>query len=574
MDAFITVSFTGGDPPPGPPSISPESDAPPPFPPDGGHRHVSIGNEAEGKVSSFPPGVDGPRRVVDRHRPPALVHIPSHRAQQPSHLEAPAPLPPRADTPLAPVDGGWTHAPSFLPTRPSDLPPQCSLHLSLSVTFAPKAGGSAAAAAASPTGYPGPPLALTLHSGSLASLYQFGVVYAKVPPLPMPDRAGLARYYHAYHAHRVEKYAEWISREMDVRDARLVMVDDNINDEMIGMMERGEMDGNVFRRMVHHIVAHAQPHARPLTQHDISHLLAPPHRPPPPPPAVSSAPRIALAGVYLERLLLQSLTFTVWEGADLGAARGLRLAIDSIDVVGELQEERAMACVPSDALKHSKLYFDLRALAQGGGGGGDAAGRRRRRPRDEDRVKEVSKGLDFTHGKGSDDGDGDLSPYSAHSSSSQHSPPVEEEEAAAVAAPSSACMVWSLSNVALRMSRAVGEIVYNAKWMEMQQEQEAHAHDLTSSSSRVVLATYENERYTLGQGWSARNLLPTDRPAWSNAAGTEEVTKESLRLPSDDWQWESDWQKDFYLRKTGEVDEDGWEYAHDFPRQYSRVRKW
>ena len=125
------------------------------------------------------------------------------------------------------------------------------------------------------------------------------------------------------------------------------------------------------------------------------------------------------------------------------------------------------------------------------------------------------------------------------------------------------------------MAHAHGEIVYNAKWMEMQLAQEAaFAHDLTSNSSRVVLATYENERYTLGAGWSARNLLPTDRPAWSNATGTEEVTRESVKLPSEDWEWEGDWQKDFQLRRKGDVDEDGWEYAHDFPRQYSRVRKW
>jgi hypothetical protein len=31
---------------------------------------------------------------------------------------------------------------------------------------------------------------------------------------------------------------------------------------------------------------------------------------------------------------------------------------------------------------------------------------------------------------------------------------------------------------------------------------------------------------------------------------------------------------DFDLRKRGEVDEEGWEYAHDFPRAYSRVRRW
>ena len=553
----------------------------------GGHRHVSIGNEGEVRAEE-----DRGVSRVERSRPPALVDIPSnHRLVPPSlHLSAPI---------HAAAHQGRGAAGLSLTAGPQH---RCALHLSLAVTFssanatsvAPPPALSPSPTSSSSTSTPLAPLAVTIHSGSLASLVQFSSVYAHIPPLPMPNRAPLTRYYHTYHANRLRTYAELIAREMDVRDARLVLLDDNINDEMIGMMDRGEMDGNVFRRMMHTLVQQQQPGGMVggegregvggemgrgrLSDETLSRIMAPPAE-----VVVKRGSRggkggggagggaggvsVAVGGVYLERLLVQSLTVTVWEGADLGAARGLRLAIDAIEVVGEMQEERGMRVIPSDALKHSKIYIDVGALtgaavANQRGGGSRGGG-------EEDAVRDQSKGFDYTRDKGQEDPT-DLSPFN-HSQGSTSPAGVD----APFASPPPTGLIWSLSNVAVRLSCAHGEIVYNARWMEQQQLLEAaSAHDLTSSSSRVVLATYENERYTLGQGWSARNLLPTDRAAWSNASGSEEVTKDSLRLPSDDWEWESDWQLDFSLRKTGEVDEDGWEYAHDFPRTYSRVKKW
>jgi len=38
------------------------------------------------------------------------------------------------------------------------------------------------------------------------------------------------------------------------------------------------------------------------------------------------------------------------------------------------------------------------------------------------------------------------------------------------------------------------------------------------------------------------HLLPTDRPPFSNEEGTEERSKKDIKLPSDSWQWENDWQ--------------------------------
>jgi hypothetical protein len=104
--------------------------------------------------------------------------------------------------------------------------------------------------------------------------------------------------------------------------------------------------------------------------------------------------------------------------------------------------------------------------------------------------------------------------------------------------------------------------VYNDQWRALAAEAEAGQGADIFSGSRVVLYTYENQRYSLGMGWSSRNLLPTDRSAWTNDNGTQKLLKEDVRLPSDDWEWESDWHLDFQLRRSGEVDEEGWEYAH------------
>lgn len=37
------------------------------------------------------------------------------------------------------------------------------------------------------------------------------------------------------------------------------------------------------------------------------------------------------------------------------------------------------------------------------------------------------------------------------------------------------------------------------------------------------------------------NLLPTDRPPFSDETGLENRDKSYINLPSDSWQWEGDW---------------------------------
>ena len=541
-------------------------------------------------------GAAAPR---ERQRPAPLLHIPStHRHQSlPVAYPAPSSVTNRTTWPLPAFEhqNSVVHSYAALSVTPG-LHHCCRLHLSLSITLSPTvAASSSSSFASSPASVPPPllspsplpPLSVSVHSGSLATIVQFASVYSRIPPLPMPDRSKLTRYYRSYHAAGIVRYAALIAREMEEKELESEpQAEDSANDEMIGMMERGEMDGNIFRSMMAALASgysgSSSGHsgssglsASSLLSADSIHALLASMRPSAPTssPYSSSFPSVAISGLYVEHLLIQHIQFTVWEGADLGPARGIRLSIDSLHIVAEMQEETGMAVVPSDALKHSKVYLDLgKLLGQGkptkgsgvlgrrrGGGGED----------DDDEVNEISRGLDYTHGKGPDNADNpaDFSPRSMQSVSplpaalSQHLP----------AAPSS--LIWSLSNLALRLSSLQGEIVHNAKWESLLHEQDESPSHLISSSSRVVLCTYENERYTLGQGWSARNLLPTDRPAWSNVTGTEEVRKEQVRLPSDDWEWENDWQLDFYLRKTGEVDESGWEYAHDFPRHYSRVRK-
>uniref|UniRef100_A0A8C4KSL0 Tectonin beta-propeller repeat containing 1 n=1 Tax=Equus asinus asinus TaxID=83772 RepID=A0A8C4KSL0_EQUAS len=57
--------------------------------------------------------------------------------------------------------------------------------------------------------------------------------------------------------------------------------------------------------------------------------------------------------------------------------------------------------------------------------------------------------------------------------------------------------------------------------------------------------------------------LPTDRYMWSDATGLQECTKASTKPPSLQWSWVSDWSIDFSV--PGGTDQEGWQYASDFP---------
>jgi hypothetical protein len=64
-------------------------------------------------------------------------------------------------------------------------------------------------------------------------------------------------------------------------------------------------------------------------------------------------------------------------------------------------------------------------------------------------------------------------------------------------------------------------------------------------------------------------LLPTDRPQWSNEDGQEAIDHLEL-VPPPGWIWQDQaWVVDF----TRAVDKDGWEYAFDFSRAYFPAKK-
>ena len=103
----------------------------------------------------------------------------------------------------------------------------------------------------------------------------------------------------------------------------------------------------------------------------------------------------------------------------------------------------------------------------------------------------------------------------------------------------------------------------------------------------VIETIYQYKRYMPIKGWGDPCLLG-DPPAWSNAAGTKELSKSSVALPSEAWEWVGDWMVDTSGRKHGHVDKDGWEYAVNFTdftatskrrgvaqaMDYARRRKW
>ncbi|XP_043220428.1 tectonin beta-propeller repeat-containing protein 1-like isoform X1 [Amphibalanus amphitrite] len=80
---------------------------------------------------------------------------------------------------------------------------------------------------------------------------------------------------------------------------------------------------------------------------------------------------------------------------------------------------------------------------------------------------------------------------------------------------------------------------------------------------------YENQRWNPLSGFSYRGLA-TDRPTWSDRTGRVQLTKDTVLPPSRHWNWVSSWSVDFHV--SGGVDEEGWQYAMDFPASYHGYR--
>jgi hypothetical protein len=95
----------------------------------------------------------------------------------------------------------------------------------------------------------------------------------------------------------------------------------------------------------------------------------------------------------------------------------------------------------------------------------------------------------------------------------------------------------------------------------------------------VLREVWENQRYIPWVGFTQR-LLPTDRSPWSSGDGHNGVAEVRSIRPSPGWRWIGDWVVD----STHNTDEDGWQYATDFPspfvgrynkmRHFVRRRRW
>lgn len=78
---------------------------------------------------------------------------------------------------------------------------------------------------------------------------------------------------------------------------------------------------------------------------------------------------------------------------------------------------------------------------------------------------------------------------------------------------------------------------------------------------------YENQRWNPVEGYTDR-LLPSDRWHWSDESGMYDCSKENYRLPSLSCKWLDDWTIDY----NDHTDNQGWQYAVDFPRVYHKTR--
>ncbi|XP_035036105.2 tectonin beta-propeller repeat-containing protein 1 isoform X3 [Hippoglossus stenolepis] len=94
----------------------------------------------------------------------------------------------------------------------------------------------------------------------------------------------------------------------------------------------------------------------------------------------------------------------------------------------------------------------------------------------------------------------------------------------------------------------------------------------SETSIRYREETYENQRWNPVDGFTD-TLLPTDRWPWSDVTGMNPQPLHSFQLPSRSWEWEGDW----YVDQScgGEPSQTGgWEYAVDFPANFSPDKKW
>jgi len=83
----------------------------------------------------------------------------------------------------------------------------------------------------------------------------------------------------------------------------------------------------------------------------------------------------------------------------------------------------------------------------------------------------------------------------------------------------------------------------------------------------VLEEVYENQR---GGGFGGKNkftvggLFSTERGPWSNVHGQHSLEKDFIDVPNKSWKWVNEWRIDH----SGDVDEEGWEYAMGWRREF------
>ncbi|CAL8138024.1 unnamed protein product [Orchesella dallaii] len=116
-------------------------------------------------------------------------------------------------------------------------------------------------------------------------------------------------------------------------------------------------------------------------------------------------------------------------------------------------------------------------------------------------------------------------------------------------------MVWTLS-----YDMAVWVYLLNSKKsLKLESNVIGPIHD------EKVFHTYENQRWNPISSFTSHGL-PTDRHSWTDETGRIKLEKEDIKLPSNKWNWVTEWEVDFDLKEG--VDKDGWQYAIDFPASY------
>jgi hypothetical protein len=177
---------------------------------------------------------------------------------------------------------------------------------------------------------------------------------------------------------------------------------------------------------------------------------------------------LRLVGIYIERVAVQRAELTVWEGAHLGPARGLNIAVDMFYFSVQLCDEpcwlRAPETAPVLMRDESKIVFPItfsRSVAMS-----DMSQQQQQQQAQQEKEQQ---------------------PQASPTDGGAASPPAQNMDWALVQ--------WSLTNAALRLGGVESQLVYNEKWLQTFAQKPPP--DL-STGDRVVVNCYENERLVRG----------------------------------------------------------------------------